>query len=274
MVFDNDDDFGIKVFREDIWESVASKNIIIVGLIKRSDSKSEDLQGDFLGIQTNNYQEEIRDIKININSYNPQALKLKKQGYEARGELKFSCVARYNVDVKGDDLIVFFSDYVNGLKAGQVFKIEMGDAGLYQGQYCWKEFDIILIREDGWEYKGEKLTNDIETQTDIVDALTEADYTVASWAILETAYNLPFRTNPQGYVKLAALESGIDGLVFANLGELNILLNDIALLSEGDYTEESWAILVLALALSQTTNPLIIIKIAALESAVSGLVEV
>jgi len=274
LVFDNDDDFGIKVFREDIWESVASKNSVVVGLVKRSESKSEDLQGDFLGIQRNNFQEKVYDIKININSYSPQALKLKKQGYDARGELKFSCVTRYNIDVKGDDLLVFFNDYVHGLKAGQVFRIEMGDAGLYQGQYCWKEFDIILIREDGWEYKGEKLTNDIQDLIDDVDELTEVDYTSESWAILETAYNLPFTTNPEGYIKLAALESGIDGLVFENLGELNILLAEIALLTEEDYTSESWAILVLALALTQTTNPLIITKIAALESAVSGLVEV
>jgi len=218
LIFENDDDFGIDIFREDIWENVASNNSIKVGLIKRNEDKSEDLQGDFLGIQTNNYQETIYDIRINLNSYSPQALKLKKQGYDSRGEIKFGCVAKYNVDVKGDDLIVFYDDYESGkglgLKAGQVFKIEMGESGLYQGQYCWKEFDIVLIRENGWQYKGEKLTTDIETQTDIVDALTEGDYTSESWTILTTAYDLPFRTNPEGYKKLADLISGIAGLEY------------------------------------------------------------
>lgn len=213
MVFDNDDDFGINIFRKDVWESVASKNKVLVGLIKRSENKSEDLQGDFLGIKQNNYQEKTYDVFININSYSPQALKLKKEGYNARGELRFSCFAKYDIDVLGDDLIVFFNDYTYGLKAGQVFKIEMKDAGLYQGQYCWKEFDIVLIREDGWEYKSEKLSNDIQNLMDDVDDLSEADYTVDSWSNLMNAYDLPFRSNPEGYTKLSSLELAIDNLV-------------------------------------------------------------
>lgn len=217
MVFIDDDDFGIDVFRDDVWESVASKNQVTVGLIKRSEKKSEDLQGDFLGVQTNNYQDKVYDIDINLNSYSPQTMKLKKQGYDSRGELRFSCFAKYDVDITGDDLIVFYNNYgsqINyGLKAGQVFRVEMGDAGLYKGQYCWKEFDIVLIREDGWEYKGEKLTNDIQDLIDEVDALTEEDYTAESWAVVETAYALPFRTNPEGYYKLEQLGDAIDNLV-------------------------------------------------------------
>jgi hypothetical protein len=176
LVFDNDDDFGVNVFRKDVWESVASKNKVTVGLVKRNLNKSETLQGDFLGVKQNNYQDEVHDIDININSYSPQALKLKKEGYNARGELRFSCVAKYDVDVLGDDLLVFFNEYTYGLKAGQVFKIEMNDAGLYQGQYCWKSFDIVLIREDGWEYKSEKLSEEIQELMDYVDELNEEDY--------------------------------------------------------------------------------------------------
>ena len=271
MVFDNDDDFGIDIFRYDVWNSVASKNKVTVGLIKKSEDKSEDLQGDFLGTQKNNYQEEVHDIDININSFAPQALKLKKQGYDDRGELVYSCVCKYDVDVLGDDLIVFFDDYTYGLKAGQVFKVDMKDAGMYQGQYCWKEFDIMLIREDGWEYKGEKLTNDITDLTDAVDLLTESDYTTESWAILDTAYNLPFRTNPEGFKKKDDLTSGIAGLVFAGASALADAKTAAGLLVEGEYTVITWAVLVAALALPETTNDEVVAKTTAINNAIAGL---
>lgn len=208
-MFDNNDDFGIDIMRDDVWNSVVSKNKIRVGLVKFNKNKSETLQGDFLGVKSNDYQEKVEDIEININSYSPLQLKLKKEGYNSRGDLTFKCYAKYDVNVLGNDLIVFYENFNYGIKAGQVFKVEMKDAGMYQGQYCWKEFDIILIREDGWEYKGEKLTKEIQTLMDEVDSLEESDYTPSSWEDLMNAYNLPFRTNPEGFEKKSSLENAI-----------------------------------------------------------------
>ena len=276
MVFDNDDDFGVDIFRKDIWESVASKNKVNVGLIKFNEDKGETLQGDFLGVQQNIYSEEVFDIEINLNSYKPNEFKLKKQGFDARGDLRFSCYAKYNIDVRGNDMIVFFDDYSRqfneGITAGQVFKIEMKDSGVYLGQYCWKEFDIILVRTDGWKYVSQYNTLALAVLVAQVDALTEADYTSESWAVVDTAYNSNERTNPEVLAKIAALTSGIAGLVFAGLAALVAAQQAAAALTEVDYTAESWAVLVLALALPQTDNDEIVAKTTAINNAIAALV--
>jgi hypothetical protein len=93
-----------------------------------------------------------------------------------------------------------------------------------------------------------------------------------TWATLMAAYNLPFRSNPEGYAKKAALQTAISGLVFHDLEALNDLLDSLDLLSEVDYTEDSWDDLETAIAYPQTTNPLILAKIAVIEIAVSALV--
>lgn len=272
MVFENDDDFGIDVYRSDIWDSVASKNKITVGLIKFNDKKAETLQGDFLGVQSNVYSEEVFDIEVNLNSYSPQALKLKKQGFEARGELFFKCYAKYDVDISSKDMIVFFDEYTYGINAGYVFRVEMQDAGLYQGQYCWKEFDIILVRTDGWEYKSQANTIALNAVKASYDDLDEDDYTVATWEVMAAAYALPERTNPEVVAKIAAMDLAIDALVFHDLAALNALESQVADLTQSDYTSSTWATLVLAMALPETTNPLILTKISAINAAISALV--
>jgi hypothetical protein len=272
MVFENDDDFGIDVYRSDIWDSVASKNKITVGLIKFNDKKAETLQGDFLGVQSNVYSEEVFDIEVNLNSYSPQALKLKKQGFEARGDLFFKCYAKYDVDISSKDMIVFFDEYTYGINAGYVFRVEMQDTGLYQGQYCWKEFDIILVRTDGWEYKSQANTIALNAVKASYDDLDEDDYTIETWEVMAAAYALPERTNPEVLAKIEAMDEAIDALVFHDLEALEDLLDSLDLLTEADYTAETWSDLEVALALSQTTNPLILAKIAAIEIAVSALV--
>lgn len=213
MVFENNDDFGISVFRNDVWESVASKNVVKVGLIKRSEKISETLQGDFLGVQENVYQETVKDIYININAFSPLTMRLKKQGYDSRGDLKFNCYAKYDVDVLGDDLIVFFDDYHNGINAGYVFRVEMKDAGMYQGQYCWKEFEIILTKKDGWEYKSQENIIVLNGLISDINELSEEDYTIESWANITTALYLQDRTNPEVLKKIEQLQLAIDSLV-------------------------------------------------------------
>ncbi len=143
MVFENNDDFGIDLYREDVFNSVINKNLVEVLLIKFNKVKGEDIQGDFLGVQSNKTLNTRQKIRININSYSPFNTKLKMDGFNARGELKFNCYASYDTQIDNKDIIRFTEDYSFGIKSGDTFKVEMGDCGMYQGQFCFKQFTII-----------------------------------------------------------------------------------------------------------------------------------
>jgi hypothetical protein len=83
---------------------------------------------------------------------------------------------------------------------------------------------------------------------------------------------LPETTNAEIVVKTTALNNAMANLVFANKANLDAAIANAQTKIETDYTVESWATLVNALALPETTNAEVGTKITAINNAVSGLV--
>ena len=144
MVFDNDDDFGVDSFREDA-SYVFSANEVKVKLIKHNVRKEETLQGDFLGIRVKNDEDPRKFIKINIMSENSEGETQKRHGFDGRGEIVYNCLASYDTDICNKDKIEFINDCGHNIKAGQKFRIVMEDQGMFEGQYCFKNFKLYRI---------------------------------------------------------------------------------------------------------------------------------
>ena len=75
----------------------------------------------------------------------PEGDTLKKDGFEGRGDIEFNCFVPFDTEIDNKDIVEFISDYGYNIKPGSQFRIVFKDLGLYQGQYCHKNFTIIQI---------------------------------------------------------------------------------------------------------------------------------
>ena len=141
-MFENNDDFGIQEYRQDV-DVLITLNSIQVKLLKSNSKAEEDLQGTFLGTEVKNHNDNGQLIYICINSSNSENEKLTREGYHGRGEVRFNCYAKYFIDVENKDTIEFITNYKYGIKKGDTFRIEMKETGVWQGQYTYKNFDIV-----------------------------------------------------------------------------------------------------------------------------------
>ena len=143
-MFINDDEFGVDDYRNS-FSYVCSANAVKVELLKKSTNEEKLNQGDFLGIKSNIGSPKPKQIKINVMSDNPEENSLEEAGYDGKGKIKYSCFCEYDVDVSNKDLIRFVDGFGYNIKKGQVFQITINDEGLFQGQYCYKHFTIVMI---------------------------------------------------------------------------------------------------------------------------------
>ncbi|MFD0673833.1 S-layer homology domain-containing protein [Cohnella sp. GCM10027633] len=104
------------------------------------------------------------------------------------------------------------------------------------------------------------------------NALTEADYTTASWSALETALSSAEATNAQVAAKTTAIYSAIADFVFAGAADLAAVVAEADALAEADYTTGSWSALETALSGAEATNAQVVAKTTGIEAAIADLV--
>lgn len=154
----------------------------------------------------------------------------------------------------------------------------------YQGDTEWLA-DGAQLGTTGLNRRLEALeVKIVKTQADMVaydaavakaEALTEADYTAESWAVLADALAIDVTAdNTQAEVDAAttAITEAADALVFENQEDLDNAKLAVADLTEADYTAESWAAIGTALALPETTNAEVGAKALALGTAAADLI--
>lgn len=148
-IFENNDEFGLDTARED-FSAIFNANIITVKLLRNTIDYEEELPGNFLGVVKSNdiSKEDLQTesfIDINIMSNNPEGHEFKRQGFSNKGVVTYNCYTRWDTDIKHSDIIEFLKDYNHNIKEGDRFKVVLKDQGLYQGQYSFKNFDMIKI---------------------------------------------------------------------------------------------------------------------------------
>jgi len=146
-MFDNEDEFGVQSFREDV-SYVMQANEIVVRLIRYNENKGENLQADYFGIRTKTFSDVPELIKINLGSTSPDEQTETKHGYDGSGNRMFTGYVGYDVKISNKDIIEFFNDKnCYNIKPGTRFRIKLKDEGMYQGQFTFKEFDLIMIED-------------------------------------------------------------------------------------------------------------------------------
>ena len=143
-MFINNDEIGLQSFREDVTY-VMKANQITVKLVRFNSNKGKYLQSDYLGIKTKTFEDEPELIQININSNEPSSQDDTEHGYDGSGSRMFTAYVSYDVKISNKDIIVLLNNYNYDLKAGTRFKVNLKDEGLYQGQFTFKEFELLMI---------------------------------------------------------------------------------------------------------------------------------
>jgi bifunctional DNA-binding transcriptional regulator/antitoxin component of YhaV-PrlF toxin-antitoxin module len=142
-MFDNNDDFGIQYYRDDC-NYLMQINEVKVVIKRKSKAMVRRRQGEIMGEIAETITSEGEIIKINIMSLSQDKL-LKKGGYDNTGTQEYDCVCAFDININNKDEIILIQDNKFGLKPGDMFKVDIGDVGLYQSQYTRKFFKLIKI---------------------------------------------------------------------------------------------------------------------------------
>ncbi len=149
MVYDNDDEFGIDIFRNN-FEYVFKKNALKVDLYKRVKGEDNPDDDDFLGVTRNEAKTEYySEIFISFNSTNSSQEDLKQQGQDMAGTRILEGTALYNCPIDNGDIIEFVYDNPKyNIIKGKRFYLQLLDNGPRQGQYSFITFRAFSIEDD------------------------------------------------------------------------------------------------------------------------------
>lgn len=143
-MFENDDEFGIDEYRDDV-SYVMKCNSVVVKLISQNEDRKENLQGDFLGIIQKDYKDTPRLIEINMMSLAPDAKRMGEAGYSGKGNITYKCYAPFDTVLKDGDKVQFLDDNRYGIDGEVEFKVKMEEEGLFQMQYSYRSFNLVMV---------------------------------------------------------------------------------------------------------------------------------
>ena len=122
-------DLDIQEVRED-FEHIWSKNLVKVTIIKHDDSQA----GDYFR-EDEDSGEVKNKIWLNIQGRGALHYERKEHGITTAGQ-RFHAYSQWNENVDNKDIIEW---------AGKRFKVENHDAGIYDGQFVFQEFDLVRV---------------------------------------------------------------------------------------------------------------------------------
>lgn len=142
-LYDNDDEFGIDMFRDD-FSVVFKMNSIRVKRYRRikGNDNSTASDYDYMGLLSSKSKTEyVGDIIINVHSVNIRQKDLKEQGNDFAGVRTLNCYTEYNTEIDSGDIIEFTrTNLRSDIKSGEQFVVKMEDSGLLKEQFCFKSF--------------------------------------------------------------------------------------------------------------------------------------
>ncbi|MFX3640027.1 MAG: S-layer homology domain-containing protein [Candidatus Pristimantibacillus sp.] len=132
---------------------------------------------------------------------------------------------------------------------------------------------VEATSDDSYVYVVNMFEDVLNEIKEVAARLVEADFSPASWGVLQDALILPERTNADVMAKATAIFGALVRLIdFDDQAGLDKAKSIATSYHEADYTTDSWSVLVDALALPETTNDEVVAKTNAINDAVDDLV--
>ena len=133
MVFIDNEEFNVDLYDWE-FEYLIASNQVKIKLLKTQEEAKEHLQGDFLGIQTQDYPPIEEEIYISIFSDNNRKKILEKIGRIANGQQTYVGYCTKDQDIDNEDTIIY---------KNQEFIVQMDTQAEKSGQLSFKKFDLI-----------------------------------------------------------------------------------------------------------------------------------
>lgn len=147
-MYDNDDEFGIDGYREDL-QYVYDMNKIIVNRYKRTQGEDNPTDGDFVNmtVSTDNSNTIFAgEIDVNINSINMRKKELKDSGRDIAGVRILDGIVPHDSPLNNGDIIEFIQNNLReDFVKGERFIVNLGDIGPLKGQFCFKKFEAVSL---------------------------------------------------------------------------------------------------------------------------------
>lgn len=105
-MYEDNDEMGVTEYKDDIEHIFDAHKILVRIKRKNQQFENEYVQGDFLGLETNNKPRQ-QQIYIAISGNNRLKQSLEKRGLTSLGEVEYECIARLDSNVQDEDIIVY-----------------------------------------------------------------------------------------------------------------------------------------------------------------------
>lgn len=147
-MYDNDDEFGIDAFREDV-SHIFEINAIEVVRHKRTKGEDNATDGDFMGMSSSSeVYEYAGEITVNVTSRNLRQRNHTSAGEDISGVRLLEGITEYDTELNNGDKIVFIKDIeAKQIKSGESFIVKLDDVGSLKGQFCFKQFKAYSIAD-------------------------------------------------------------------------------------------------------------------------------
>lgn len=145
-MYDNDDEFGIDDYRDDV-SHIYEMNKIEVKHYVRDQGEDNPTNGDFMGLSSDDSNTTYSGkIFVNINSVNLRQKDVTDSGRDIAGVRLLNGIVLHDSPLNNGDIIEFEKNYFNSdIIAGEKFIVNINDVGALKGQFCFKKFEAYSI---------------------------------------------------------------------------------------------------------------------------------
>lgn len=144
-MFENNDEFGVKEFVEDFEQMFEEMKILVKKISKQQDKENEYLQGDFLGIRTKTFEDNINYIYIVLESDNANKKEEQRDGKTGRGVEEFTGTLKRNTNINIGDIIELIQNVDMNFEAGTQFRVEPENTGNFKFNSAFKKVKLIRL---------------------------------------------------------------------------------------------------------------------------------
>lgn len=141
-MFDNNDEFGLNSYNDD-FNKLFETFKFLVKLIQTDKDAKDNLQGDFLGIQTQQFEDNVSNIFISAEETNPTK-KWKREGHSDKGEITPNGICKKEIPLKNGDIIELLSNTSIGLE-GQQFLVTPTKIAQFRMEGSFQQFQLKKI---------------------------------------------------------------------------------------------------------------------------------
>jgi len=143
-MFENNDELGVEEFTEDFEYMFEDFKILVKHISKQQDKENEYLQGDFLGIRSKTFQDNIKHIYMVLESDNSGKKENQRDGKTERGVVEYIGYVKRDNMLNIGDIIELIQNVDINFSSGDKFKVTPDNKGNFKFKSAFQK--VVLTK--------------------------------------------------------------------------------------------------------------------------------